>query len=259
LRQWSGTSPDMEQPALDHHYVVLHLGGAKRVERWHDGAPVTKIVDCGALTIVPAGTQFSWRTQGPIQFAHLYLAPQRLANVAARVDCSRELTLLDRVGVRDGLLESLYRAMLEAARDPTPPLSMYMDSLLETFVIRLLVGHSAGRLRSPARRETLPKYRLARVLEFIDANLASELTLADLSRVAGSSVFHFSRAFRNAQGVPPHRYLLELRIERAKALLLGGPVSLAALATLCGFHDATHLSRTFTRLVGVSPRQFRKQ
>jgi hypothetical protein len=53
LRYWSGTSPDMDQPPLDHHYIAQHLGGPKSVERRKDGAPVSTTVELGGITVVP--------------------------------------------------------------------------------------------------------------------------------------------------------------------------------------------------------------
>jgi AraC family transcriptional regulator len=73
IRHWTGTSPHMEQPPLDHHYIVQHLGGAKSVQRRFDGASVSTVVQPGAITIVPVGTEYTWHTRGPIEFAHLYI------------------------------------------------------------------------------------------------------------------------------------------------------------------------------------------
>jgi AraC family transcriptional regulator len=259
LRHWTDTSPEMDQPPLDHHYIVQHLGGAKRVERRHDGAPVSAIVEYGALTLVPAGTQFKWHTFGPIEFAHLYISPTMLASTALRFDRVNELTLIERVGCRDPLLESLYRAMLLELRRPHAPHILYLDSLLETFLLRLLIGHTSAHLRGPKPRETLPAFRLKRVIDFVEAHLGSPLNLADLTRVAGGSIFHFSRAFKNTTGYAPCQYVLQRRLIRAKLLLTTTDWPLASVAKACGFHDAIHLSRTFSRLVATTPARYRRE
>src|SRR4051812_32754558 len=64
LRRWTGTSPDMPQPALDHHLVVLHLGGPKRVERRGENKKLVTEVELGAVTLIPSGTSFHWQTAG---------------------------------------------------------------------------------------------------------------------------------------------------------------------------------------------------
>jgi AraC family transcriptional regulator len=67
------------------------------------------------------------------------------------------------------------------------------------------------------------------------------------------SVSHFSRAFRRTMGVAPHSWLLARRIEVAKERLRDCRLSLSDVALACGFADQTHLTRVFTRMVGVSP------
>ena len=66
LRRWRGTSAVMEQPPLDQHYIVMHLGGPKRVLRRRDGIPVSTIAECGSLTLVPAAILFAFGTKGLI-------------------------------------------------------------------------------------------------------------------------------------------------------------------------------------------------
>ena len=257
LRHWTGTSPVMDQPPLDHHYVVRHLGGAKHVERKHDGAPVSAIVEYGALTVVPAGSQFKWHTHGPIEFAHLYIAPALLARMASRFDRVNSLSLFDRVGCRDPLLESLYDAMLMEIRQPRTASALYLDSLLESFLLKLLLDHSSATLRGAQPRETLPTFRLKRVIDFVETHLCDPLTLTDLAQIAGGSVFHFSRAFKNAVGDAPYQYVLRRRVERAKSLLTASDLPLARIAGACGFRDLAQLSKTFSRLVGTTPTRYR--
>jgi AraC family transcriptional regulator len=259
LRHWRGTSPAMDQPILDHHYVVQHLGGAKRVERKHDGKPVSTVVENGALTIVPAGTRFKWNTWGPIEFAHLYISPVLLQQSAARLGAAHDPLLIDRVGCLDPLLQSVFAAMLAALRLPPQDQSLYLDCLMETFLLKLLRDHCASKVRDPRSREMLAPFRLKRVVDFVDTYLDSHLTLAQLAQVGECSSFHFSRAFRNSLGETPYRYVLRRRIERAKVMLASSNLSMTQLAIECGFRDARHLTITFLRLTGIAPSHFREQ
>lgn len=84
IRWWRDVSPDIAQPALDHHYLTMHLGGAKRIKRRGEGKVEAIDIESGALSIVPAGSAFQWSTRGPIEFAHLYVAPgTRVRQIAA--------------------------------------------------------------------------------------------------------------------------------------------------------------------------------
>jgi AraC family transcriptional regulator len=99
----------------------------------------------------------------------------------------------------------------------------------------------------------LPKWRLRAVCDYIQANLDCDLSLAELSNVAGFSQSHFKPLFRQAVGLPVHRYVVECRVERARQLLLQGSGSLADIALEAGFSHQTHMARCLRRVLGISP------
>jgi AraC-like DNA-binding protein len=92
-----------------------------------------------------------------------------------------------------------------------------------------------------------------RAREYLFENLADNVPLADLAAVAGVGTFRLLRAFRKVHGVPPHRYQLAQRIERAKRLIRDQAGPLAAIAFETGFADQSHLTRNFKRWAGVTP------
>jgi AraC family transcriptional regulator len=258
IRHWTGTSPDIDQPPLDHHYIVQHLGGTKRVDRWHDGPPISTIVQPGALTVVPAGTQFTWRTRGPIEFAHLYISPAYLQRLALRYDWRSRWALIDRVGVEDPMLQAMYTTMLREVRMPRAAHALYLDCLLDAFVMQLLREHSSTTPRSDRPGERLTSFRVGRVIEFVNAHIDHEIHLNDLADVAGESVYHFCRAFKNTVGEAPYQFVLRRRIERAHSLLLSTTLSLTEVARTCGFRSPQQLSRAFRRMMGVTPARLRR-
>lgn len=83
--------------------------------------------------------------------------------------------------------------------------------------------------------------------------------LDDMAAAAGMSRFHFCRAFREAAGVPPWRYVLERRLTRAKEMLVGTGLSVKEIAAELGFRDANYFSRLFAREAGISARAFRRE
>ena len=259
IRHWTGTAAHTPQPALDHHYIAQHLGGAKHIERRHDGRTVSATVEAGALTVVSAGTQFNWHTRGPVEFAHLYIPPCYLEHMAVRLDRKSTWTLPDVVGFRDPLLESLFSAMLREIRRPDAASALYLDCLLDSFALRLLRDHSSARIRPDRPRETLTAFRVARVVEYIDAHLEHDITLADLVSVAGGSVYHFCRAFKNATGETPHQFAIRRRLERARFLLQTTELPVAEVASACGFRNAVHFARAFNRQWSDTPVRFRRE
>lgn len=258
LRAWRGTSAVMVQPPLDHHYVVMHLDGAKHVSRRRDGCTHSTVAENHSLTLVPAGTAYEWRTSGPIAFAHLYLAPDQLANHLACIFESegRHASLIDRVGVRDALLEPLLGKMLDVVESSACPSTLLLDSLFESFVVRLAQHHLSASVGARTRAVVLAPHRLRRVLDFIEAHLGDDIALADLVAAAGTSQFHFSRAFHQATGQSPYRYLLQRRVEYARVLLLTSSRSIDSIGALCGFNSRRQFAVMFKRSFGIGPKQF---
>lgn len=258
VRRWSGTSPVMVQPPLDQHYIVMHLGGAKHVTRRRDGAPVSTVAEEGSLTLVPAGTAFTWRTQGPIAFAHLYVRPDQIEATGSGEErwVGGGTSLVERVGCRDPHLQLLFRGLLDAIEPPAEPSLLLLDSLLESFLVRLAHRHVSHGTTWDPRVLALAPHRLRRVLEFIEANLDQDIALADLVSAAGTSQFHFSRAFHAATGCAPYQYLLRRRIEYAQVLLLASGESLASVSSMCGFNSKRQFGVAFKRILGMGPKHF---
>jgi AraC-like DNA-binding protein len=109
-----------------------------------------------------------------------------------------------------------------------------------------------------APRGGLSPGALRRVCDYIRAHLGEDLEVGTLAAQAGLSPYHFARAFKESVGVPPHRFLLAQRIERAADLLRHTEQSLASIALTVGFADQSHFSRSFHALAGLTPGQFRR-
>lgn len=124
------------------------------------------------------------------------------------------------------------------------------------------LAHTYGGLRAaaqPGTRGGLAPWQERRAKEMMSANLDGEVPLARLAAECGLSVRHFSRAFRQSTGVPPHRWLLKRRVELAKSLLLSPAASLAEVGRACGFADQSHFTRVFSATTGASPGAWRRR
>ena len=89
------------------------------------------------------------------------------------------------------------------------------------------------------------------------AHFAEPISLSGVAREAGLSRFHFSRLFHHEIGTPSHEYLQDLRVSRAKALLANRYLRVSEVAYAVGFNDLSHFDRTFRKMVGRSPSEYR--
>lgn len=116
-------------------------------------------------------------------------------------------------------------------------------------VVEALQQRLTGTTEPPVRRDRPLAHRLR---DLLDARVADGVTLPEAARVLGAHPTHLVRAFGGEFGIPPHRYLTGRRLDRARRLLLAGERP-ADVAAVVGFHDQSHLTRHFRRLLGVTP------
>ena len=111
--------------------------------------------------------------------------------------------------------------------------------------------------RETGRGERLDESTLETILTYIDANLDSELTVEILARICGVVTHQFARSFKTLVGDPPHKFILNRRVETARQLLESTSTPIADIAYATGFSSQSHLTTTLRRQLGITPGQLR--
>jgi AraC family transcriptional regulator len=181
---------------------------------------------------------------------------QKVALESCGLDPST-VELVPHSDIRDPHLEWIAARLLDEVVQAAPGGRVYAEALGQVLAIHLLRNYAVTKPR-PGKTHGLPAATVQRIADFARSNLAGNVTLAELAKLAGLSPFHFARSFRKATGTSPHQYLIRLRVERAQELLqqTPGDKSLAAIAAEVGFYDQSHFCRHFRRIVGVTPLRF---
>jgi transcriptional regulator of acetoin/glycerol metabolism len=138
----------------------------------------------------------------------------------------------------------------------TPPDRLMTDGNLHTRP-RLDSIHISRLPPAPQAQGGLSPGAMRRVREFVEVHLGESIDLSMLAGVAGLSVHHFARQFKQSAGVTPHAYLTQKRVERAQEMLVQTDLPLAEIAFAVGFFDQGHLARHFHYMLGTTPREFR--
>ena len=143
---------------------------------------------------------------------------------------------------------------------PTAAGRMLVETSSLLLAARLAHAHAETELiRLPILTpHRLDDVRLRRVLAYVEEHFAEDITVADLANVACLSIFHFTRAFAAAMGVPPHRYVSRRRLETAKAMIATGRASLSEIAHDCRFSSESSFTRAFRRATGMTPAKYRQ-
>lgn len=154
--------------------------------------------------------------------------------------------------VRDGRLTHLLLALEAELQQGGPGGCLYAESIGLALAVLLL------RQQQPvAARADGPPARLRRVLDHIEAHLEQGLTLQRLADVAGTGRTQLQRDFKAHLGRAVHRYVIERRVERARALLATGVLPAAEVALAAGFAHQSHMARWMRELLGAAPGEWR--
>ena len=130
---------------------------------------------------------------------------------------------------------------------------------LNTQIIISLLRNTSNSLSYDWNKEYSDAKTIRHVREYLHSYLCSEFSLDELADFANYSPYHLIRIFKKHTGKTPYKYLMDLRIERAKSLLEKNTCSISEVSILCGFNNRAHFSTVFKRMVGVTPSEYRKQ
>lgn len=221
-----------------------------------DDGPLHKMALApGDVLIWPQGASVYANYDEPLESICIQLSPTVLLTIAE--DTGADANLRRDGAVRDEQIEAI-ASLLEAEITAGCPSGRAYGEHLAFALGAHLIRHYAEPYAAPvATRQRLRNGKLARVLEYIQANVDGDLSLNDLAKTAGLSPFHFSRLFKNSTGLPPHQYVLRWRIEEAKRLLRHTRLDLAEIAARVGFRDQSHFTARFRQITGDTPKRWR--
>jgi len=231
-------------------------------DNWLDGRqmPYQPPQPAGSLSLMDLRHINETRFKSPVRSVQLYF-PRRSLNVIAD---HNELSRVDELHTplsmlfEEPTLAQLAATLMPAFDRPEEASRTFIDHVLMASALHMLVQHGGATYVRRQLRGGLAPWQQRRVLELLDENLDGNLALADLAGACNLSPRHFTRAFAESNGMPPHRWMLVRRVEKAKVLLRGSDLSLAEIAAQTAFATQAHFTRVFTQFVGLSPGAWRR-
>ncbi|MFD7629097.1 AraC family transcriptional regulator [Streptomyces sp. NPDC059851] len=237
--------------AHDGYVIAAVTGGIEEV-----GLPGGTVhAGPGSVVLINPEVPHTARAGAPEGWAYATLYPSRelIADVAAEIAGLRGTPGFTVDSVTD---PQTSHAITEVHRAAEEGDALTADTLLRTAVARILTRH-AGPL--PARTaRSAGASDAARARAVLQDRMADAPSLEQLAAELGTSPFALLRAFRERYGMPPHTWLTDARVRRARRLLDAGTAP-AEAAVAVGFTDQPHLNRHFTRIVGVTPGAYRRE
>ncbi len=206
-------------------------------------------------TVLPGGCPSAWvstPTSADGAF-HLHIDASLLNRIAQEEGRSFDVPLLLRG--KDALVKQTARWLFEELSSEMGPTRLLWTTAGATLAMRLLSSPVSAK---DSYFGGLAPWQLRRVREYLEAHVADDLPLAMLAELVGLSSNHFCTAFRISLGEPPHRYLIKLRLERARELLADRCLSITEVALAVGFNSSAHFATAFRKQTGVAPSTYRQ-
>jgi AraC family transcriptional regulator len=245
--------------------VCLIVAGTENGMAWRNmgGVSAEAVPKTGVMWLNPAGLTKDIAITSPIpKTLHLNLPKALFDRLKDDFELpnSAATSIRNESGTYDEVIDCLGRSILSELEAETSVSRVYVELASLTLAARLLQKHCDSGVCASRKISThhLDEQRLRRVLDFMEANVKSDVTIYDLAGIAGYSPFHFARKFTETTGVAPYRYLSRLRLDIAKAELAAGKLPIAEIALNACFSSQASFTRAFRRTTGMTPMEYRR-
>ena len=266
VERWSHKAGYLGPVKPDDTEIAVLVDGKLKVSRRGGGQVQKTNAVPGTIWLCPSGIyEEEIHLSGDIkECIHLYIPAKPLSNsILEEFDLDPDnLQLRYEGGFQDELIVQIARAISTEMNSESPASGLVIDTMQTALAAHLIKNYSnlSPRKAQLARAAgALNQKRLNRVRDFILNNMEHNITLKELANEACLSPYHFARAFKMAVGVSPHRYIIDLKLNFAKKMITDTDVSFSQIALMAGFSSQAHFSRTFKRLAGLTPSEFRSK
>jgi AraC family transcriptional regulator len=240
------------------HQITVLFGQTVALSTWHSdsGCHQQGHVSGGQCYVVPSEQPHGLAIDRAGELINFYITPTFIATTVPEVTQVHSLNLGNLQIAEDLLIRQLAETVrIDRLKHGT------VNKLLVESVINVLTFHLVNCYANTAVKivgpDKMSKQCLANVKEFVVAESIRDITIADMARVAGYSVVHFSRMFKRRTGQTPGQYLLTYRIDRAKKLLQTTTLPISEVAYQVGFGSHAHFSTQFRQVTGITPQLYR--
>jgi AraC family transcriptional regulator len=228
-------------------------------ETFIEGLPKSTLREFNCrLSLVPAGHRFfGWETPRVLtRVTYFYIdLEDRLFDPGAGVTSP---TIGPRLFFFDQAVWDTALKLKAEVGNPDPSTRQYVEAVSLVLVHELIrLGQTTSAAAGPLRGG-LPIRQQKRLAEFIEENLAEDISLATLAELVNLSLYHFARAFKQSFGVPPHRYHMARRMDRARSLLQRSALSVTEIGIQIGFRETSSFTRAYRKFAGIAPGEYRR-
>lgn len=244
-------------PRSDHHSVIVQLEDFRSHKLWRGEQLIYQGSHAKGMVAI-THLQDDWRCQHLSSYNNLRITiPANTLDQLTDDIGQKRIHRLEEMRGYDATVYHLAQLFLPILEQPDSRNQLLTDHVTQAFLSHLVQSYGNGQHEKP-RGGGLAHWQERRAKEFMAAHLARGISLEEVARHCGLSRAHFSRGFKQNTGVMAHTWLHQLRINKAKHMLVQPDYSLPTIALECGFADQSHLTRAFKKATGAPPGTWRK-
>jgi AraC family transcriptional regulator len=267
LSRWTVTKPvkplEMEANYPDDSHLITFPLVPSSLEFFFAGKQVISgKIQMDAVLITGPGEPSRTVFTSTFDCVRIYLSQSFLAECFTEIyghSPTDPIELFDPHFMADPIVFQLANLLAQVDDDGGPAGPTFVDGVSIALAARLFTLNSMRGGALVSNRSTpLPKWRLKRAVDYIEANVSRPIYLAELSNVAGLTRMHFAAQFRAATGCSPYQYILRRKVAYSQQLLLDPQLSIANVASITGFSSQAHFTAVFKRIVGKTPVRWRQ-
>ena len=218
-----------------------------------------RVINPEEIVVVGPGRVPAQESCGAVEFLVMELAPKYLLWTGEELAVPDHFDGYTCWRLRDDQLRHIMLAMHHEQVAGFPAGRLFGECMGLSFATTLLSKRFPTTLRANDYRGGLSPSKLRVVKTFVNENLASSLSLADIANLVQMGPCHFARAFKESTGLSPHQYVLRRRIDRAVEMLKDERSSLSGIAYDLGFSSQGHFTAVFRKFTGTQPSSYREQ
>ncbi len=240
-------------------FVTITVEGAGELEVRRNGRKERLPMSPGQVCVLGPGPVPSMHVIGRQTSIFLSLRSWMLAQCAGDLLDPGTGRLRNCYSVRDPQFFHIGMALSAEIEQGYPGGRLFGESLSTALMTHLLAHYSERGPLCELRAGAIGSRRLRVVLDYIDENLAADLSMAELGAVVEMSPCRFARVFKEAMGLPPHQFVLRKRVARARTMLEATATPLSEISANLGFESQSHFTAVFHKLVGTTPAAYRQR
>ncbi|WMT87396.1 AraC family transcriptional regulator [Pelagibacterium sp. 26DY04] len=247
-------------PAVRDQLLVWHHDGPAVIQGEGGDKRFCRAVPAGGIHLIPGGADFKINLRNPLSTTHIYLRRSVIEEVAA--DIARGDPALVEISPhlfdRENMLANLLYPLDRALREGNATTAFGVDYLSLSIAAHLIRLYSNAAIVRSARERSAPVSTTDRAIEFMRAHLHEPIGLTEIAAAVNLSSSQLSRVFKSCLGSPPHRFLINMRVQQAQRLLKSSDLPIAEIALECGFSHQEHLTHQFRRVCRTTPAAYRR-